>query len=107
MGVGLPGPAALVAGQGDLLAVLDQIGRVERVRVDLIVVAEKRVEAVFFRDTCGSSAAGAPLAEAACGVPALLEHRGDGRLFGSQWCASVIDANRRMAHVFSGHKSTA
>ena len=50
VGVRLAGAAADVALQGDLLAVAHEIGRIEGVRVDLVVVAEEHVEAVM--DVC-------------------------------------------------------
>ena len=98
--VRLAAGAAVVAGQRQLLAVADEIGRIVAVRVDLIVVAEEHIEAVLFRYAGRVASAAAPLAETAGGVAERLEHRGDGHLLRPQGRAAAVDSHRGMPAVF-------
>ena len=71
--VGLTRTAAVVPGEGHLLAVANQIRRVIRVRVHLIIVADEDIETVFLRHAGRAAAAVAPLAEAPRGVAEGLQ----------------------------------
>ena len=65
LGVGRPLAIAPIAGQRDLGAVPDEVGRVVGVGVDLVVIAEEHVEALALGHAGGAAAAHAPFAEAA------------------------------------------
>ena len=74
--------AVFIPGEHYLLVVVEQVARVVPVRVNLVQVAEKFVEAVLPRHSLGADVAQPPLAEHARGIASLLENVGDGGLAG-------------------------
>ena len=46
----LSGSTAVITWEQNFLAVSNQVRRIKRMRVDLIVIAEKDIESMFFRD---------------------------------------------------------
>ena len=55
LGVSSPGTSTVIPGKMNLLAVAEQIGWVKAMGMDLVVVAEKNVKAVFFREVISRS----------------------------------------------------
>ena len=103
MRVRLARSSADVALQFHLLAVANEVRRIKRVCVYLIVVAVKNIEAVLLRHTGRIAPTTTPLAEAAGRVADFLEDRGDGRLARAQRSAAVVRANRGVPGVLAGH----
>ena len=99
--------AAAVARQRNLLAVENQIRGIVRVRMHLIVVAEKDVEAVLLRNAGRVASSAAPFAEAAGRIAALLQHRSDRRLFSPQRSSAAVDAHRGMTRMLAGEQAAA
>lgn len=71
--IGLSIASAMVPLQLDLFAVTNQIRRVKSMGMNLIVVTEEEIKAMFFRHACGIATTTAPLAEPARRVPLLLK----------------------------------
>ena len=89
--------------QDNLFAIANQVGRIKRMGMDLIVVAVKNVEAVIFGYTRRVSTSTSPFTEPACRIPLLFEERSDGQLSGSQRRASIIRSDRRVSRMFTRH----
>ncbi len=74
MGIGFAIAAAMVAFEWNFLAIADDVGWVIAVRMNLIVVAKERIEAMFFRDSGRTASAASPFAKPASGVSHLFQH---------------------------------
>ena len=96
-----------VAVQLHLLAVANEVWRKKRMRVHLVVVAVKHVEAVLLRHTGRVPAAASPLAKAARRVATVLEHRGDRRFAGPQRRPAAVRTNRGVSRVLARHQVAA
>ena len=107
LGVGFAGSSAVVPGQVELLAVPNQVGRIKTVGVDLVVVAEEDVEAMFLGYARGIAPPASPFPESARGIAFFLEQGSDGFLIGPQRSASVVGPDRGMPGVLAGHQVAA
>ena len=74
--------------------------------MNLIVITEKGVKAVLFRNPGGVSSSASPFAETAGGVALFFEESGDGDFVGPKRSSSVIGPNRGMTRVLAGHEVT-
>ena len=86
-----------------LALVAPEVGRIVRMGVDLIVVAEKLVESLARGHARRMRVAEAPLAETARGVAGPLEHFRDRDVFVQQRNAPRVAAHGRVSHVVAGH----
>lgn len=97
---------AVIAGEWNLFAVADQIGRVIRVRVNLIVIAEEHIETMLLWHAGRVATAAAPLAEPASRIAQRLQDRGDRHLFRPQRRAAAVRSHRGVTAVLAGHQTT-
>ena len=105
--VGLPLAGSAVPRKRHLLAVADDVLRVVRVRVDLVVVAEEVVEPVLFGHARRAASAAAPLPIAPGRVAGALEHRGH-RLFAlTQRRTAPVSPHRGVSAVLARHQAAA
>src|SRR6056300_630316 len=72
---------AIIPGKENFLTVPDQVAWIKGMRVNLIVVSKKSVEAVFLWHSRRSPAANSPLSKSTCRVSLLFEHARESRLF--------------------------
>ncbi|OPZ11825.1 MAG: hypothetical protein BWZ10_02155 [candidate division BRC1 bacterium ADurb.BinA364] len=95
------------------LAVSPEIIRIIIVRMHLIEIAIKEIEAVQPRHSGGVFVSQAPFADAACSVSGFLECGGDGSILGAQGnegrrgAGQAVVAPRAVAGVQAGHQSAA
>ena len=90
-----------ITGQGNLLAVSDQVTWIKGMGVYLIIVTKKNIKTVLLRNASCSPSTNSPLSESTRDISSCFQHTSQGRFICPNRRVPVINSHRHVAGMQS------